>query len=67
MKKFGKWLVLAVAVIVALVLLNGTAYTISSNERGVLATWGEAKEVMQPGFHLKSPVGQTITRLSISP
>ena len=67
MKKFGKWIALAILVIAAIALVNGTAYTISSNERGVLATWGEAKEVMQPGFHLKSPVGQTVTRLSISP
>ena len=67
MKKFGKWIALVVVVIIAIALVNGTAYTISSNERGVLSTWGEAKEVMQPGFHMKSPIGQTVTRLSISP
>lgn len=67
MKKFGKWIAVAIVVIIAFAIVNGTAYTISSNERGVLSTWGEAKEVMQPGFHMKSPIGQTITRLSISP
>ncbi len=67
MKKFGKWIGILAIALVAFIIINGTAYTISSNERGVLSTWGEATEVLQPGFHLKSPIGQTVTRLSISP
>ncbi len=67
MKKHAKLIAAAIIAIIALIILNETAYTISSNERGVLSTWGEAKEVLQPGFHIKSPIGQSVTHLSISP
>ena len=67
MKKIIKLVAAAVAVIAVLCLLAGTSYTVSSNERAVLSTFGEAKEVMQPGIHFKSPIGQSVTKLSISP
>lgn len=66
--KIIKWV--AVAVLAVLVLVFGTksCSSVGATERGVMLTFGKpGSEVLQPGLHLKSPIGQEIEKIDITP
>lgn len=53
-------------IIVLLILLFGSWYTIDAGDRGIILTMGKASDiVMQPGFHLKIPMFQSIITTSV--
>ena len=57
---------LTIVALVAVILAMGSFYTIRSTERGVLATFGKISDVpVEPGLHVKIPVIQTVSRMSI--
>lgn len=52
-----------VGAVLALLLLNGTVYTIKQTERGVLLRFGEVVEAnLQPGLHFKLPLVHEVRR-----
>lgn len=57
---------LAVAIAVLVVCCN-SFFTVKSNQRAVLCTFGRAETVLQPGFHAKIPFVQSKQYISIVP
>ena len=64
MKTFGKIAKIAVAVIVVLILLFGSFYTIGEQEQAVLTTFGVAKSVTESGLHFKIPFVQEVEKVN---
>ena len=60
----GKLIGIVAAVIVALVLITGSAYTIREQEQAVLITFGQAKAVTDPGLHFKIPIIQEVRKVN---
>jgi regulator of protease activity HflC (stomatin/prohibitin superfamily) len=55
-------------VIFILILIFNPFYKISTEERGLLLTWGNlSNDVIQPGLHLKVPFIQKVKRITIRP
>lgn len=52
---------IAVIVIVALILVLNSMYTINEQEQAVLTTFGSATSVNEPGLHFKIPFIQEVT------
>lgn len=51
---------------VVIVVFFGPIYTIDSQERGVLLTWGKAGEkVIEPGINFRIPFIQTVERFNV--
>ena len=51
-------------IIVALVLLSQTAFTISEREQGIVVQFGDPKRIIQePGLYFKLPFVQTLVRI----
>lgn len=49
-----------------LLILFGSFRTIDAGERGVLLTWGEARDVeLKAGFHWKIPIAQKIVKMDV--
>ncbi|MDO5573808.1 MAG: FtsH protease activity modulator HflK [bacterium] len=57
----AKWIVL---VIVVLILVSGSFYTIAEEEQAVVCTFGQAKAVTEPGLHFKIPLVQTVQKVN---
>ena len=64
MKTFGRIAKIAVAVIVVLILLFGSFYTIGEQEQAVLTTFGVAKSVTESGLHFKIPFVQEVEKVN---
>lgn len=45
-------------VVIVLVLIFGSAYTLDEEHQAVITTFGEPKLVTNPGFHFKIPIVQ---------
>src|ERR1043165_1110371 len=54
-----------VAVLVLLVVLFSTYFTIDQRERGVILHWGAIAGEAEPGLHFKMPVITTIEKISV--
>ncbi|MES2471303.1 MAG: prohibitin family protein [Pseudomonadota bacterium] len=54
-----------IAVVVALVLLFSTAYTIDEGERGVILRLGRIVGEAGPGLHFKLPIINTVEKVSV--
>lgn len=53
-------------VLILVIIIFGSVYSINAGERGVLLTLGKASEdVMQPGLHFKLPLVQSIQKMDI--
>ena len=52
---------LVVLLIVALIVIFGTFYTVGAGERGIVLTWGNpSMDAKLPGLHLKVPIAQSV-------
>lgn len=51
-------------IIIALILVFGSTYTIKEQEQAVLVTLGTAKAVTEPGLHFKIPFIQTVYKVN---
>lgn len=60
----GKLIAIVAVVIVALILITGSAYTIKEQEQAVLITFGQAKAVTDPGLHFKIPIIQEVKKVN---
>jgi regulator of protease activity HflC (stomatin/prohibitin superfamily) len=62
-KNIVKW---SIIVLLGIILLTCSMYSIKSTERGVLSTFGKISEtVIEPGFHVKWPFIQSIKKVNI--
>lgn len=60
----GKLIAIVAAVIVALIVVTGSFYTIKEQEQAVLITFGQAKAVTEPGLHFKIPLVQQVKKVN---
>lgn len=63
-KKTGRVFKWVVIVIVALILIGNSFYTIKEQEQAVLITFGKATAVTQPGLHFKIPFVQEVVKVN---
>jgi regulator of protease activity HflC (stomatin/prohibitin superfamily) len=55
-----------ICLVIFLIFLFGSWYTIDAGERGIILTFGNpSKEISQPGFHFKLPIIQKLLKYSI--
>jgi len=55
-----------VCLVVFLIIVFGSIYTIDAGDRGIILTFGKAStEIIQPGFHLKIPIAQSVVVYSV--
>ena len=52
------------AVLIVLIVINSSYYTIQEEEQAVVCTLGEPKAVTTPGLHFKVPFIQTVTKVN---
>lgn len=60
----GKLIAIVAAVVVALIVVTGSFYTIKEQEQAVLITFGQAKAVTDPGLHFKIPLVQQVKKVN---
>jgi regulator of protease activity HflC (stomatin/prohibitin superfamily) len=64
--RYGKYVFIALGVLLALFLLTNIFVTVGPGQRGVLLTWGAPSAgVLSPGLHVVSPVGQSIALMNV--
>ncbi len=51
-------------VLLAVILISGSFYSIQEEEQAVVCTFGKPKAVTEPGLHLKVPVVQTVSKVN---
>lgn len=67
-KTFKKIVLGGVVALLVLILGIRSCTVVSPTERGVMVTWGQVgKEVLEPGIHLKAPIGQKIRTFKLEP
>ena len=54
-----------VAVIVLVIILLSTYFTIDQGERGVILHWGAVVGEAEPGLHFKLPIITTVEKISV--
>lgn len=65
-KKIKKGIWLGVLVIIGLIFLFGTFYTVDAGHRGVVKTFGKpSMEASGEGLHMKIPIAQHVVRMSV--
>lgn len=62
--KAGLYIKIVVIVLLALILVNASYYTIQEEEQAVVCTFGSPKAVSAPGLHFKIPFIQTVTKVN---
>lgn len=62
--KWGKWISTIIVIIIALVVLNGTLYTVDQVEQVVITQFGKpvGGPIIEPGLHIKIPFIQKVNR-----
>ncbi len=60
----GKFIGIAIAVIVVVILASGSFYSIREEEQAVVCTFGSPQAVTTPGLHFKIPFIQTVDKVS---
>lgn len=60
----GKLIAIVAVVVIALILVTGSFYTIKEQEQAVLITFGQAKAVTDPGLHFKIPLVQQVKKVN---
>lgn len=51
-------------VLLAIVLISGSFYSIQEEEQAVVCTFGKPKAVTEPGLHFKVPLVQTVSKVN---
>lgn len=63
---FGKFLKWGILILVLIIVLSSTCYTVKSTQRGVLSTFGKINpNAVAPGLHIKIPFIQTVDKVNI--
>lgn len=55
---------IVIAVIILMILVSGSYYSIQEEEQAVVCTFGSPKAVTTPGLHFKIPFIQTVTKVN---
>jgi len=63
MKKFGKLMILLIAVLIIAIFAFGSTYSITEQEQAVVTTFGKAKPVGTAGLHFKIPLIQKVKKV----
>ncbi len=63
-KKAGRVMLITVLIVVALIILSGSFYSIREEEQAVVCTLGVPKAVTQSGLHFKIPIIQTVQKVN---
>jgi len=62
----GKIVFWGVAVLLLMIAVFGSLYTIGPGERGVVLNWGAAQSVAaQPGLNVKWPIAQSVVKITV--
>ena len=61
--KLGKGIAVVAGIIVVLVLLGGSFYSLKENEYAVITTFGVPKVEEEPGIHVKIPLVQELNKV----
>lgn len=56
--------ILTIVVVIALIAVRGSYYTIQEEEQAVVCTFGAPKAVTTPGLHFKIPFIQTVSKVN---
>ncbi len=59
-----RYLGLVLGIVLVMILLSGSFYTITEQEQAVLTTFGVAKPVTEPGLHFKIPLIQKVQKVN---
>lgn len=62
-KKFGKLFIALIGIILLVILIFGSFYTIKEQEQAVVTTFGKAKTVGTAGLHFKIPIIQKVQKV----
>lgn len=62
-KRFGKLIILIVAVLIILVFVFDSFYTIKEQEQAIVITFGKAQSVNTAGLHFKLPLIQQVKKI----
>lgn len=66
--KVKKFIGVAIALVVVLLLVTSMITTVGPTERGILITMGKAEQgILAPGVHFKAPFFQAVKRFDMSP
>lgn len=63
-KKFGRYVGIAVVLLLLFVVANTSWYTIQEEQQAVVCTFGQPKAVTEPGLHFKIPLIQTVQKVN---
>ena len=59
-------ILIGVVVVIGIILLFSTIYTVGAGERAILLTWGSPDQTPQmPGLHFKMPIAQSVAIMSV--
>ena len=65
-KSLGTYVKWGTLILLVVLLLSGSFYTVKSTQRGVLSTFGKVStNVIQPGLHVKIPFIQAIYKVNV--
>lgn len=56
-KKVFRWILIAVAVAILILLIVSSVYTVGDKEQAVITTFGKVTGISEPGIHVKLPFG----------
>ena len=56
-KKVFRWILIAVAVALLILLIVSSVYTVGDKEQAVITTFGKVTGISEPGIHVKLPFG----------
>lgn len=62
-KKFGKLFIALIGIVLLVILIFGSFYTIKEQEQAVVTTFGKAKTVGTAGLHFKIPIIQKVQKV----
>jgi len=60
-----RWITTAVIVVVAIMVLSSSIYTVQSGERAIVFTWGKITNVTSEGLNFKIPLMQNVEKVDI--
>ncbi|HHV11448.1 MAG TPA: FtsH protease activity modulator HflK [Clostridiales bacterium] len=63
MKRFGRFIILGIIIIVIAIFALDSFYTIKEQEQAVITTFGKAKAVNTAGLHMKLPIIQRVQKV----
>jgi regulator of protease activity HflC (stomatin/prohibitin superfamily) len=62
---YTKYAVIGSLIVVLLITLLSSVYTVSAGEVGIITHWGAVKKTVQPGIGFKTPIAEGIVKMTI--